>query len=120
MADEEQQQREPAAGGQHWDRELVQKLAFQALREQRRSRRWGIFFKLLFFGYLVVILYLAIPTEVQVGPHSALVDVTGVIAEDERASADNLVPALRAAFEHRRSRGVIIRANSPGGSPVQA
>jgi len=120
MANGEQEEKVAAPAGEHWDRELVQRLAFQALREQRRSRRWGIFFKLLFFGYLVVVLYLAIPADVQVGPHTALVDVTGVIAEEERASADNLVPALRAAFEHRRSRGVIIRANSPGGSPVQA
>ena len=103
-----------------WERDLVQRLAMESLREQRRSRRWGIFFKSVFLAYLLLLLFLVIPREVQVGPHTALVDIYGVIADDEAANADDLVPALRAAFEDKRSRGVILRANSPGGSPVQA
>ena len=103
-----------------WERDLVQRLAMESLREQRRSRRWGIFFKGVFLAYLLLLLFLLIPREVQVGPHTALVDIYGVIADDEAANADDLVPALRAAFEDKRSRGVILRANSPGGSPVQA
>lgn len=109
-----------AAAPENWDRELIQRLATESLREQRRSRRWGIFFKSVFLLYLLLLLFLLTPSEVQVGPHTALVDISGVIADEEAANADDLVPALRAAFEDKRSRGVILRANSPGGSPVQA
>lgn len=103
-----------------WERETLHRLAAESLREQRRSRRWGIFFKSVFIAYLLLLLFLAIPREVQVGQHTALVDVSGIIAAEEAANADDLVPALRAAFEDKRSVGVIVRANSPGGSPVQA
>lgn len=103
-----------------WERETLYRLASDSLREQRRSRRWGIFFKSVFALYLLLLLFLALPREVQVGRHTALVDVTGVIAAEQAANADDLVPALRAAFEDKRSVGVILRANSPGGSPVQA
>lgn len=112
----DQQQREDGA----WERDMIHRLAAESLREQRRSRRWGIFFKSVFLAYLLLLLFLMVPRDVQVGPHTALVDISGVIAAEEAANADDLVPALRAAFEDKRSRGVILRANSPGGSPVQA
>ena len=109
-----------------WEREIVQKLAFSALAEQRRSRRWGIFFKLLMFAYLIVLLVLWIPdqlpgTGLKVGDkHTALVEVKGIIADDSEASADNVISGLRDAFEDEKTKGVILRINSPGGSPVQA
>lgn len=118
MAEQSPEQRNDASST--WERDFIERLATASLREQRRSRRWGIFFKSLFFAYLLVLLFLMVPRDVQVGPHTALVDLTGVIADDEAANADDLVPALRAAFEDKGSKGVILRANSPGGSPVQA
>lgn len=109
----------------NWERELLEELASESLLERRRARRWSIFFKFLGFSYLVLILLVLSvnmdgPGEVIRGPHAGLVDLKGVIADGEQGSADVVVQGLRAAFENRNTRGVILRINSPGGSPVQA
>ncbi len=108
-----------------WHRELVEKLASDALIERRRARRWGIFFKLLTFAYLVFVLLALFPddwsdTAMGKESHTALVELDGVIAADEKASADNVVEGLRDAFEDEHTKAVILRINSPGGSPVQS
>ena len=107
-----------------WEREVVTKLAKASLKEQRRSRRWGILFKVLTFAYIGAIIYMfgdASLTKVDLkDKHTALVDITGIIADNEKASADSIVTSLRSAFESEKSAGVIIRINSPGGSPVQS
>ncbi|VAW80366.1 Periplasmic serine proteases (ClpP class) [hydrothermal vent metagenome] len=107
-----------------WQRDLIQKLATSSLTEQRRSRRWGILFKFLTFAYLVGILVLYAPSiDMSAGEnkrHTALVELKGVISADDEASADNIVTGLRDAFENKNTAGVILRINSPGGSPVQA
>jgi protease-4 len=110
-------------GGNHWEREVIEKLALEALKEQRRARRWGIFFKSLAFAYLTFLLILLIDwrqTDAFAGKHSALVDVAGVIDAKGGASADNVTAALQSAFKDKSTQGVILRVNSPGGSPVQA
>lgn len=105
---------------------LVEKLVMSLQAEQRRSRRWGIFFKFLTFAYLFgILIYMMDPLgsalDSSVGsPHTALIEVTGTIAADQPASADNLVGALRRAFEAEQSEAVLLRINSPGGSPVQS
>jgi len=110
-----------------WERELVRKLAFASLNEQRRTRRWGIFFKFLMLTYLIVLLVLWWPDKFldtnlikTVSEHTAVVELKGVIADDTEASADNIIGSLREAFEDENTKGVILRINSPGGSPVQA
>lgn len=107
-----------------WSRQLVSKLAFAALIEQRRRRRWGIFFKLLFFVYLVALLlaiYIPIEDKAMLGKrHTALVKLDGLIASSTEANADNFIAGLRAALENDNTAGVILEINSPGGSPVQA
>jgi protease-4 len=107
-----------------WQRDMINRLAFSSLKEQRAARRWGIFFKLLMFVYLALILYLYTPSvdmDVAEGTkHTALIDLDGVIASDEDANADSIIEGLRDAFEDENSAGVILRINSPGGSPVQA
>ena len=108
-----------------WHKDLVEKLASDALVERRRARRWGIFFKLLTFAYLLVVLLALFPdkwSETAMGKeeHTALVELEGVIAADEKASADNVVTGLRDAFEDEKTKAVILRINSPGGSPVQS
>ena len=107
-----------------WEREVVTQLAEASLKEQRRSRRWGIIFKLLTFAYIGVILFMigeASLTSVTINEkHTALVELTGVIADKEIASADHIVTALRDAFDNEKAAGVILRINSPGGSPVQS
>jgi protease-4 len=112
--------------GSDWQQELVEKLALASLVEQRRGRRWGIFFKLLMFGYLLALLILWTPgiltdAKLKVGKeHTALIEINGVIADGEEASADNVVSGLRKAFEDEKTKGIILRINSPGGSAVQA
>ncbi|HEU0234513.1 MAG TPA: S49 family peptidase [Gallionella sp.] len=110
----------------NWERGVLEKLAMSAVQEQRRTRHWGIFFKALTFGYLFIILFLVMgwlgksEQALSTGKHTALVDMQGVIAPDSAASADNLIPSLQDAFEDKNTQGVILRINSPGGSPVQA
>ncbi len=118
---------EPGNSGEPtaWEREALNKVLFASLKEQRSTRRWGVFFKLLFFGYLFALLLLYLPEDLtggsmSLGKHTALVEVEGVIADDSNASADNVITGLRAAFKDKNTQGVILRINSPGGSPVQA
>jgi protease-4 len=109
-----------------WERELIANLATAALKEQRRARRWGIFFKVLTFAYLTFILVLAVDWktrgETGIGgkKHTAMVEVSGVIAPGTDASAERVTSALQAAFKDKNTQGVVVRCNSPGGSPVQA
>lgn len=115
----------PPAGNaaEHWERDILTRLAYAGLEEQRKARRWGIFFKSLGFVYLFVLVLLFVvdlgPAK-HIGRHTALVEVSGVIADGADASADTVVSGLRAAFEDANTAGVILRINSPGGSPVQA
>jgi protease-4 len=111
--------------GNNWERSVLEKLAMAALTEQRRARRWGIFFKLLTFGYLFLLLFIAMGwMDRKDGPlpgrHTALVSVDGEIAADSPASAENVIAGLQDAFEDKKTQGVVLRINSPGGSPVQA
>jgi protease-4 len=108
----------------NWERQVLEKLALSALQEQRRTRHWGIFFKSLGFIYLFVVLFLAAgwfkSGDVSLPKaHTALIDLQGVISADE-ASADSVISSLQDAFDDNKTRGVILRINSPGGSPVQA
>lgn len=105
---------------------LLEKTLQASVIEQRRARRWGIFFKLLVFVYLFVTLLLFSPL-LKLGKstsvaesHTALIEVRGMIMAEEEASADNIVSSLRAAFENEKTKGIILRINSPGGSPVQS
>ena len=104
---------------------LIEKTMSQLGTEQRRSRRWGVFFKTLTFGYLFVLLFVMSeglsPGKLSdAETYTALVDLRGVISAGEEASADFLVTGLRAAFEADGTKAVILRINSPGGSPVQS
>lgn len=111
---------------QNWERGVLEKLAMSAIQEQRRARHWGIFFKMLTFGYLFALLFMFMggldkgETALGSGKHTALVDMQGEISADSPASADNLIPSLQDAFKDKGTQGVILRINSPGGSPVQA
>ena len=110
-----------------WERELLARLAFASLREQRAARRWRIAFRLIFLSLFLGVGFLLIPdgfeTDNIPGPgerHTALIDIYGVIADGSDASADLVNEGLRAAFEHEDTAAIILRINSPGGSPVQA
>jgi len=109
-----------------WERELLEKLAFAAVTEQTKARRWGIFFKSLMFLYLIVLLGMAVYPKFKqdIGVdgkyHTAVVDVVGPIAEDKLANADSIIDSLREAVKDKHTKGIILHANSPGGSPVQS
>lgn len=113
----------PDDSNPNWERQTLEKLAFAALDEQRRHRRWGIFFKLLGFAYLLVVLFAVVDWGVSAEHqerHTAMVNFQGVIDAKGESSAEKLISALQGAFDEKHSAGVILRINSPGGSPVQA
>lgn len=109
-----------------WERSVLEKLAFESLKEQRARRRWGIFFKLaalVYVGALIYGLYAfgAGGSAVEPhGAHTALITIDGVIEADSTNSSDHVMAALNDAFENPQAKGVILRINSPGGSPVHA
>lgn len=107
-----------------WEREVLEKLAFATLNEQRARRRWNIFFRLLTLGIIGFAVWLAFDFGNQgvevVGPHTALIEIDGTIESGTTGSADSVVPALNRAYSDDKSVGIILRINSPGGSPVQA
>jgi protease-4 len=107
-----------------WERDVLEKLAFATLSEQRARRRWSIFFKFAFLGLILLTLWTAFDlggaeTEA-VGKHTALIEIDGTIESGTNGAADAVVPALNRAYAEASSVGVILRINSPGGSPVQA
>jgi protease IV len=110
---------------ENWERTMIERLATEGLLEQQRARRWGIFFKLLGFGCVFVVLFLvlaSIGASDRACPDkcTALVELRGELDSDGRASAENVIAGLQAAFKEKSTQGVILRVDSPGGSPVQA
>lgn len=111
--------------GREW--QLLEKITLASVEEQKKARRWSIFFKLLTFAYLVVILVMvtspskggksASETSTE---HLAIVELKGEIADSTDANADDLISSLTDAFEAKNSKAVVLRINSPGGSPVQS
>ena len=109
-----------------WQQEVLTKLVFASVNEQRRARRWSIFFKAVFTGYLFLVLFVMLSggegerRTYKPGKHTSLIEIKGVIAAGADASADNVINGLRDAFDDKDTAGIILRINSPGGSPVQA
>ena len=108
-----------------WERKVLEKVALESIAEQRRRRRWGIFFKLLGFAYLVALFaafggWGSAERLADGKDHTALVQMNGVIQAKGDANAENVIAGLQAAFEDKGTRGVVLQINSPGGSPVQA
>ncbi|MBP9604388.1 MAG: S49 family peptidase [Chromatiaceae bacterium] len=115
----------PGPGEAGWEQSLLERVVTDSLREQRRSRRWGILFKLLTFGYLFILLGVLWQDKLvdRLTPgekHTAVIDIKGVIAAGTQAGAEDVIDALDKAYEDENTKGIILRINSPGGSPVQA
>ena len=107
-----------------WERGVLEKLAFSSLQEQRVARRWRNGIRLAWLAFLVALVWLGLqrgsaPSDVT-GPHTAVVKVEGEISAQSEASADQVVSAMRDAFEDANAKAVVLLINSPGGSPVQA
>lgn len=110
---------------ENWERQTLEKVALAAVTEQRRARKWSIFFKIAGLIYLFLLLFLALGLIdngelASANPHTALVSLDGVIAPGSEASAERIIEGLQEAFKAKNVKGVILRINSPGGSPVQA
>ncbi len=109
-----------------WERQLLEKLATESLREKRRSRRWGIFLKLLMLAWLTTVVWLVFLKQPGLGhpdlnsEHTALVRLQGIISDTDGVEADRIIEGLREAFAHPGTQAVILRINSPGGLPVQS
>ena len=108
-----------------WERKVLEKVALAAIAEQRTSRRWSMAFKMLVMVYLFIVLFLGMGWlkkggDKSTGKHTAMVELRGVISSESAASADNVTSGLQAAFKDTNTKGIVLRINSPGGSPVQA
>lgn len=108
----------------NWERALLEKAVLASVHEQRAARRWKIFFRCLFLSLFALIVgrlvFFSGDKSSTNAKHTALVTLEGEIAANSQASADSITAALEAAFANRNAVGVILRINSPGGSPVQA
>jgi protease-4 len=115
-----------ASASGNWERETLEKLVFATLREQRAARRWGIFFKLLALGLAFFALWAYFDFNFSgsdmeaLGRHTALIEIDGTIDSEGSGSADAVIPSLNKAFSDAGSAAIVLRINSPGGSPVQA
>lgn len=105
---------------------MLEKVLMASVEEQRRARRWGMFYKSMLLVYIGVALLLVWNplkdggTIVDGNDHTAVIDVTGVILEGADTSADMVIDGLQAAVEDHHTKGIVLRMNSPGGSPVQS
>jgi protease IV len=113
----------------NWERAVLEKVALKALDEQRRARQWGALFKLLWFTFAFLVFaafmgWIGRP-DIDGGPssagkHTAVVKVEGIIGIESEASAERVIKGLNRAFKDSSTQGVVLRINSPGGSPVQS
>jgi len=116
----------PGVNASHWEREVLEKLVFATLKEQKAARRWSIFFKAM--TLLVIVFALSVYFDFSwtgsdsetLGRHTALIEVEGAIESEGSGSASVVIPALNKAFSDSGSVAVLLHINSPGGSPVQA
>ena len=113
----------PATPPTTWDGVAAQ-FARDLLRERRIERRWRIFFRLSWLLFVLAVAYALFAARnhatAPTGPHTALIEIRGEIAAGAEASAENLVPGIKSAFEDDDAKAIVLRINSPGGSPVQA
>ncbi len=109
----------------NWEREVLEKLAFQSIHEQKRNRFWSVLFKSLTFIWLFLMLFYMLnwiggASGNSSEDHTALIDIQGEIGAQDQVNSDSVVSSLHDAYDNKHTKGVILRINSPGGSPVQA
>jgi len=109
----------------NWEKDALKEIALAGVKEQQKTRRWGIFFKLLGFGYLFILLIVLSSSNISETTstsqkHTAIIKLSGGIIPGEPAAADNIIESLQNAFDNKHVKGIILEINSPGGTPVQA
>ncbi|MGP5307560.1 signal peptide peptidase SppA [Vreelandella alkaliphila] len=108
--------------------EMMDRWVGGVLTEQRRTRRWKLFFRLMLLAIVLIPLtamlyrvFLAEPTaSLPTESHVALVEVHGVIASDAPANAERIIKGLDRAWSSESAAAVVLHIDSPGGSPVQS
>lgn len=129
MSDTDTSPEQPRAAAGKDGQSVTDRLAFAALREQTRARRWRVGFMLFFIAYISVVTIVALQggsgttaagQKADGDKHTALIKLSGVIASGEAAGSENIISGLKAAFKHDDTVGIVIEINSPGGSPVQS
>jgi protease IV len=104
--------------------EVLRDVLLATVKEQRAKRRWGIFFKLIMLIFVLVILGMGFSKKSHYfkadEKFTALVDLDGIISANSQANADNIVSGIDEAFKDSDTKGIILRIDSPGGTPVQA
>ena len=110
---------------QNWERQALEHLLLENLKETRKARRWKAVFRILtllvFVGVILAVFDFHLPGRgMSTEKHTALVTLEGEISSSSMANALDINSSLTAAFENENSAGVVLRINSPGGSPVQA
>ena len=102
----------------------LETVARELLNDRRSERRWRVFFRMAWLIFALLLLWALLSARnrapVPGAPHTALVEVRGEISAESEASAENMITALKSAFEDKGAQAVVLRINSPGGSPVQA
>ncbi len=126
MQEEHPQTSEPkqAPASSDWAMRTIEKMALSGLQEQKTARRWSILFKSLTFIYLFFLLMMMLgwvgQSKNASTAHTALIDLSGVIEAGGQVNADAVISSLNDAYDNKGTKGIILRINSPGGSPVQA
>jgi protease-4 len=116
----------PVSSGANWERAALERVALSVVQEQRRARRWSIFFRLVGLALFALVAFKLLDhrrtalTAGESGRHTALIDLHGVIEAGGDVNADAINSALQKAFKDHDTAGIVLRINSPGGSPVQS
>ena len=109
---------------ENWGDKALEKISETAFVEQRKARRWGVFFKLATLIYLSILLFFFISSNdnkiAATGDFTALITINGEISSESEANANDFKRNLNDAYENPGTKGIILSINSPGGSPVQA
>jgi protease-4 len=108
---------------QSWERKALEQLLTETVKEQRRARRWKIFFRIIYLIIFISIIALLMPDHQKTydsKPHTSLVVMKGELMDGGDANADDVNEGLDEAFKDPNTKAVLLEINSPGGSPVQA
>lgn len=105
--------------------DLLQQIALEYLKEKKRKRHWKIIYRTFFILVIALMTYLFLSSSsddnaTRNKPHVALIDIQGVMSDNSMSKADNIAESLSMAYHDKGTKAIILRINSPGGSPVQA
>ncbi len=116
---------QPAAAESSWERQTLRELLLSAQQEQRRARLWRNIWRGV--GVMMVLSVLVSmrscssagsDSKSVSGEHTAMIELNGEIGGGYQDQVAMLRESLEAAYKNKQVKGIIIRANSPGGSPV--